>query len=211
MTGSWVEPSRSRLPDRYEPPSASLAPVGRKRLRPAYTDEQLRDLYRTPHDHRRWPDHHLRVGVTIEVARWMAGDGVDAAADLSCGNGAILERVPAGRHYFGDFAPGYDIRGPIEQTIVDLPCVDLFVCSETIEHLNDPDLVLGRIRNRSRMLVLSTPVDAWDDTNPEHYWAWGRSDVEDMLTAAGWRPHVYATADFRPMGLPYCFGIWGVR
>ncbi|WP_433520136.1 hypothetical protein ACQP2T_63390 (plasmid) [Nonomuraea sp. CA-143628] len=183
----------------------------RQRLRPAYTDDELAGLYRTPHDHRRWYDHHLRVDVTIAVARWLAGDGVAAAADLSCGNGAILTSIPAAVKHYGDFAAGYQHCGPIEKTIHEIPDVDLFVCSETLEHLDEPDLALGRIRERSRMLVLSTPVDAWNDSNPEHYWAWAREDVEAMLTAAGWRLHVYATADFRPMGLPYCFGIWGLR
>ncbi|RBQ21611.1 hypothetical protein DP939_02560 [Spongiactinospora rosea] len=183
----------------------------RKRLRPAYSDAELKALYCTPHDHRRWRDHHLRVDVTIAMARWMAGDGVAAAADLSCGNGAILSAVPAGAKYFGDFAPGYRFQGPIEDTIMQIPQVDLFVCSETLEHVDAPMLVLGRIRDHARMLVLSTPVDAWDDDNPEHYWAWSREDIEEMLAAAGWRQHVYATADFRPMGLPYAFGIWGVR
>ncbi|PZG53137.1 hypothetical protein C1I98_06155 [Spongiactinospora gelatinilytica] len=183
----------------------------RKRLRPAYSDAELKALYRTPHDHRRWRDHRLRVDVTVAVARWMAGDGVDAAADLSCGNGAILSAVPAGAKYFGDIAPGYRFQGPIEDTIMQIPQVDLFVCSETLEHVDAPMLVLGRIRDRARMLVLSTPVDAWDDDNPEHYWAWSREDIEEMLAAAGWTLHVYATADFRPQGLPYCFGIWGVR
>ncbi|TLQ45757.1 methyltransferase domain-containing protein [Streptomyces marianii] len=183
----------------------------RVRLRPAYSEAELAQLYRTPHDHRRWRDHHLRVDVTVQVARWMADVGVRAAADLSCGNGAILNQVPADRKHFGDLAPGYELHGPIEKTLEELPEVDLFVCSETLEHVDDPDLVLARIRSRSRMLVLSTPVDAWQDANPEHYWAWSRDDVEAMLTGAGWRLHVYATADFRPARLPYCFGIWGVR
>lgn len=181
-----------------------------KRLRPEYSEERLRELYRTPHDHRRWPDHRLRVDVTIAVARWMAGAGVQSAADLSCGNGAILDAVPAAAKHYGDFAPGHQYQGPIEKTVAELPPVDLMVCSETIEHLDDPDAVLSRIRGRARMLVLSTPVDAWDDDNPEHYWAWSRADVEGMLVDAGWGLHVYAEADLRNQG-PYRFGIWGVR
>lgn len=184
----------------------------RKRLRPAHSQAELQQLYRTPHDHRRWPDHRLRVGVTTQVARWMAGDRAASAADLSCGNGAVLEEVPARRKYFGDFAPGYEFHGPIEKTLTELPHdVDLFICSETLEHVDDPDAVLAGIRGRARQLVLSTPVDAWDDANAEHYWAWSREDIEQMLTAAGWNLHVYTAVDFRPMGLPYCFGIWGVR
>jgi hypothetical protein len=156
------------------------------------------------------------VDTTIVLARWMyqllgRSVAVKRAADLSCGNGAILSAIPAETRYFGDFAPGHEYCGPIEQTIDELPEVDLFVCSETIEHLDDPDAVLATIRSKAWSLVLSTPVDAWHDSNPEHYWAWSRTDVEEMLTAVGWRTSLYSEVDFRPLGMPYCFGIWGAR
>lgn len=183
----------------------------RRRLRPAHSGEELRQMYAVPHDHRNWAGHRLRVSVTREIARWLAGDTVDSAADLSCGSGAVLNAVPARRKHFGDFAPGYEFHGPLEQTLLALRRVDLFLCCETLEHLDDPDAVLALMREKAGKLVLSTPVDAWDDTNPEHYWAWSRADVEAMLFAAGWDPYLYAAADFRLMGLPYCFGIWGAR
>jgi hypothetical protein len=184
--------------------------VTRKRLRPAWSPDDLRRIYATPHDHRRWKDHHLRVDVTIQVARWLAGD-VGSAADLSCGNGAILDAVSATERHYGDLAPGYAYSGPLEETLTQIPNVDLYVCSETIEHLDDPDKALGLIRGKTRLLVLSTPVDAWRDDNPEHYWAWSRDDVEEMLAAAGFATVVYTAVDFRPMRLPYCFGVWGCR
>jgi hypothetical protein len=185
--------------------------MNRARLRPPYSPDELARLYAIPHDHRRWSDHHLRVNATIEVARWMCQTigGVESAADLSCGNGAILKAIPAHDRHFGDFAPGYEYTGPIEETVDPIPAVDLFVCSETVEHLDDPDVALKAIRSKTRHLVLSTPVDAWDDTNPEHYWAWSRAGVEEMLTAAGFEVVVYSTVDFRPSGMAYQFGIWG--
>jgi hypothetical protein len=185
--------------------------VNRRRLRPAYGADELARLYAAPHDHRRWRDHHLRVNATIQVANWLCEYGVQTAADLSCGNGAVLSAIPARQRYLGDFAPGHELAGPIEDTIEQIPPVDLFVCSETIEHLDDPDVVLKAVRSKSDHLVLSTPVDAWDDDNPEHYWAWSRDGVEDMLTAAGFQVVVYTAVDFRPSGLPYEFGIWGCR
>lgn len=185
----------------------------RRRLRPAHSPGELARIYATPHDHRRWRDHHLRVNATIEVARWVADcDGkVSHAADLSCGNGAVLRAVPAAVRYFGDLAPGYEYTGPIEDTIRQIPPVDIFVCAETLEHLDDPGTVLAAIRAKTRMLILSTPMDAWDDDNPEHYWAWSRTDVEEMAAAAGFGVVVFSAVDFRPLGLPYCFGIWGLR
>lgn len=184
----------------------------RVRLRPAHPPEKLAEIYATPHDHRLFGDHRLRVAATIETARWLIADeDVSSAADLSCGNGVVLRSLEAGELHFGDVAPGYRYEGPIEETVEQIPDVDLFVCAETVEHLDDPDAVLKGIRAKTRLLVLSTPVDAWGDDNPEHYWAWGRGDVEAMLTAAGFQVDVYTAVDFRPLGLPYCFGIWGCR
>jgi hypothetical protein len=179
----------------------------RVRLRPAHTPERLAEIYATPHDHTRWEDHLVRVATTAAFARACAGR-VGRAADLSCGDGTILWAVDAEEHMFGDLAPGYPITGPIEQTIDQIPPVDVFVCCETLEHVDDPDLVLKAIRAKTRGLVLSTPVDAWGDDNLEHYWAWSRAGVEGMLTAAGFQPRVYAELDFRSAGGVYSFGVW---
>lgn len=180
------------------------------RLRPAYTPEQLASLYAKPHDHTQWVDHLIRVDVTIAIARGLAGQPV-TAADLSCGDAAIVKALDPRRSYLGDYAPGYELHGPIEETIHEIPRVDLFVCSETIEHLDDPDKVLKEIRGRAASLVLSTPVDCWNDPNPEHYHAWDREAVEEMLTAAGWQVAYYNALDLRPLTGAYCFGIWACR
>jgi 2-polyprenyl-3-methyl-5-hydroxy-6-metoxy-1,4-benzoquinol methylase len=90
--------------------------------------------------------------------------------------------------------------------------VQLYICCETLEHLDDPETVLKAIRSKTQNLVLSTPVDAWRDiTNPEHYWAWDRAAVEEMLRSAGFTVAVYNALDLRPAGGEYCFGIWWCR
>lgn len=180
----------------------------RTRLRPAYSPEQLAHVYTTPHDHTRWPDHLLRVDVTIQVARWLAAlNGCRSVADLSCGNAAIARSLGMDTVILGDFAAGYEHRGPIEDTIGQIPAVDLFVCSETVEHLDDPDAVLRKIRAKARHLVLSTPIDEADDGNPEHYWGWGTADVGDMLQAAGWQAVSLTEVKLRPTWT-YDYQIW---
>lgn len=185
----------------------------RRRLRPAYSPEELAQVYATPHAHSGWQDHRLRVSVTVEAARWLAeSSGARTAADLSCGDGAVLNATSVPLRLFGDIAPGHEFTGPIEETLGEIPDVDLFVCTETLEHLDDPDKVLAGIRAKTRTFLLSTPVAAWQDTNPEHYWAWSRTDVEEMLWAAGFKPAVYSTVDFRSSGEAfYQFGIWGCQ
>jgi hypothetical protein len=181
----------------------------RERLRDTYTADELAQVYATPHQHFGQPDHRVRVAVTIQLGRALGR--LDQVADLACGDGAILGGLDARARTWGDIAPGWDVTGPIEQTIEDLHDVDLFVCAETIEHLDDPDMVLKAIRPRAAKLLLSTPVDAWSDRelNPQHYWAWDREAVEDMLATAGFEVFTYCELDLTYRGPEhYRFGIW---
>jgi hypothetical protein len=185
--------------------------VKRIRLRAAYDTTALDRIYAAPHLHTKWLDHIVRVQVTAALTRSLSGH-VPSAADLSCGDGAILRAVDADERYFGDYAPGYPYRGPLDQTINQMPDVQLYICCETVEHLDDPDTTLKAIRAKTSNLVVSTPVDAWEDArNPEHYWAWDREAVEDMLTAAGFTVVVYNELDLRPANGEYAFGIWWCR
>lgn len=163
----------------------------RVRLRPKHSDEALKQIYATPHDHTKWEDHHLRVDVTTSVAAWVGKRyGCRSVADLSCGDAAIVNNLylpqPWTKH-LGDFAPGYQYTGPIEKTIHQIPNVDMFICSETIEHLDDPDAVLWEIGQVADTLIVSTPIDETvADGNIEHYWGWSTVNVVDMLNNAGW-------------------------
>src|SRR5678816_3418486 len=154
----------------------------RMRCREKYSDEELARIYASPHDHSQFPDHKLRVKKTFELAnRYLTPEDV-TAADLSCGNGAILRYLPhVQTRYYGDYAPGYQYHGPIEETIFQIPNVDVFILCETLEHLDDPDLVLRRIRMRAKKLILSCPLMRWWDENPEHYWAFDRKAIKGML------------------------------
>jgi hypothetical protein len=102
------------------------------------------------------------------------------------------------------------VIGPIEETIQTIPNVDLLVCAETIEHLDDPDRFLKTAHDRVNGLVLSTPVGSWNDPTPGHYWAWDREAVEDMLAQAGFHPVTYLELGWSDKReLPHTFGIWG--
>lgn len=157
----------------------------RRQLRPFYTPEQLREVYARPYDHTRWPDHVERVAKTAATLDAFAAEtGTATVADLSCGDGAILaqSRHPWAERYLGD----YTTTGPIETAIQTLPRVGMFVLSETLEHVEDPDALLADIRARARHLLLTTPHGETGDANPEHYWGWDTDDIRAMLSAAGW-------------------------
>jgi len=185
----------------------------RTRLRPTPTADELAKLYAVPHNHLKWEDHVFRVDVTSALAHHLMKPG-GRVADLSCGNALIARRLQDSHGatlVLGDFAPGYEHTGPIEQTIEQIDPVDLFVCSETIEHLDDPDAVLRQIRRKTNRLLLSTPDGEIDDSNPEHVWGWDAEAVEKMLTAAGFSPDLRATVDIRPAGGVYAYQIWACR
>lgn len=171
-------------------------------------------MYAEPHQHRVWADHRVRVDVTVAVASHMLNKPNATVADLSCGDAAIARRLQtghgAGRLILGDIAQGYQYQGPIEKTVQALRWqeADLFICSETLEHLDDPDSVLALIRQKTDRLVISTPDGEVDDSNPEHVWAWDSAEVEKMLRAAGFTPAMHTSLDLRPGGYMYCYQIW---
>lgn len=180
----------------------------RQRVRAKYSDEELKEIYKKPHDHNNWHDHLIRVEATKQVAKWMF-DG-HSVADLSCGNAEIAKSLNANHMFLGDYAPGYEFHGALEKTVDELPMtVEMFICSETLEHLDDPDYVLNKIRMLTDKLIVSTPLDNWGDPNPEHYWAWSKSDVEVMLRLAGFEPEIYMAIEL-PNYL-YNYQIWGCK
>lgn len=184
-----------------------------KRLRPKWSDEELAKIYSKPHDHFRFGrGHDMRVKVTIEILKDMSKlINAKTGGDLSCGNGAILNSIKLQEKYLGDYAPKYEFEGPLEKTILEMPNVDIYVCSETLEHLDDPNHALKLIRQKSKSLVLSTPIEQWEDTNTEHYWAYDREGVEELLKNSGWKPNVFLFLDTQVFGEPYKYGIWGCK
>lgn len=177
-------------------------------------------MYAQPHRHDVFPDHLERVKYTIEMgARAVRNmlDGEDSdimVADLSCGDAAIAKGIAArfdpGRVklFLGDFAPGYPNTGTVEETLPNIPIVDLFVSCETLEHVDDPLGMLSAIYRRTHTLLLTTPVDNWNDDNPEHIWAWSKSDVDELLATAGFIAYRYEELNMTPQGFPYKWGMW---
>ena len=179
------------------------------RLRPKYSDEELKSIYATPHAHSSWPDHRARVRATIALAKWF--EDVRSVADLSAGDAAIIDGLDVHAKYIGDYATRYEFAGPIEKTIDLIPKVDLFICSETVEHLDQPDLVLKKIRAKTRYLVLSTPDGEDNAGNHQHYWGWSADDMRALLIEAGFEPVIFQSLKFDDPGLVYDYQIWGCK
>lgn len=186
----------------------------RERTRPEWDDEQRTGHYTRPHDARvLYPGQYLRVQTCIDIAtRLVPAPGT--VADLACGNGDIATACAATEHtYLGDIAPGYELHGPIETTIRQIPPVDLMILAETLEHLNDPDLVLRLTRKRTTRLVVSLPVDPEEGENGEQLWAFDREGAEQMFNDAGWAVVIYEEVDAAPSVFAerYRCGVWGLE
>ena len=179
------------------------------RLRPKYSDEELKKIYAKPHAHSEWPDHRARVRATIAVAQWF--EGVRSVADLSAGDAAIIDALDIHSKFIGDFATRYEFTGPLEKTIDLIPKVDLFICSETIEHLDEPLEALKKIRAKTQFLVLSTPDGENNQGNPEHYWGWTADDMRALLVEAGFEPVIFQSLKFDDPALIYDYQIWGCK
>lgn len=179
----------------------------RIRLRPVHSDDYLAVLYAKPHNHLWWQDHRQRVRSTIALAQWF--EDVKSVADLSAGDAAIVSALDVPVKYIGDFAPKYEFTGSLDETIEQIPNVDLFILSETIEHVNDPDSILSKIRAKTKHLILTTPNGESDDGNPEHYWGWDDKDMRQMLVGAGFKPEIYSLLHFENPNLIYDYQMWG--
>jgi hypothetical protein len=180
--------------------------VYRARIRSAYSDDELKNLYRNPHNHAGFHDHILRVKATIAVAQWLGP--LDTAADLSAGDATVINSLTVGKKFIGDIAPGYEITGPIEETIDLIPAVDLFICSETLEHIDNPEFVLSAIRSKAKHLLLTTPDGETQIGNPEHYWGWDSECIKNMLVEAGFEPMCLSLIKLREYGYAYDYQIW---
>lgn len=179
----------------------------RIRLRPAHTPERLAEIYAQPHAHAGWQDHRLRVQMTIAFATWFGH--VNSVADLSAGDAAIINSISADTKHIGDFAPGYEYQGAIDDTIDLIPNVDLFICSETIEHLDDPEATLRKIRAKTKAIIVTTPDGETGDTNPEHYWGWDCDGVRELLEATGFKPIISNKLILSDAGMIYDYQFWG--
>lgn len=184
-------------------------------------------VYPDGYRHDRWPDHVERVKASADMIERYR-DRFRTAADLSCGDGALLNMISRhlDRVVLGDLngvpaSAAVSCKARVLETIgaaalpdslTHMEPVDLFVLSETLEHMDDPDGLLARLTAYSRYLFLSTPLqEAADTGNLEHYWSWGPDDIRAMLRAAGWDPlEVSVLVPRSTRGLPgaYTYQMW---
>jgi len=153
----------------------------------------IAELYAKPYDHLQWDEHVERVRWTIARLNTFLSlrSEIAFAVDLSCGDGAVLRGLsePIDRMY-GDLvdAPHLTIEhGPIEERVRQVTG-DLLICSETLEHLNDPYMFLHDASKSFKWVAITTPLGEDDpEKNYEHYWGWDTLGIATILDTTGWQ------------------------
>lgn len=160
-------------------------------------------MYGHRYDSTRWHEHVERIKRTASIAQELIDrHSLETAADLSCGDSSLLNQLTVMSKQGRD--------GNIDADLDIITCVDLFLCTETIEHLPAPWTTLERIAEKTRWLVLSTPLD--EDPamgNPEHYWSFTAEDVESILYQSGftdWCLYMLAEPNWA-----YTYQVWTAR
>lgn len=168
-----------------------------------------------------WPDHRLRVAVTGAIVAWLKPNSV---LDPACGDGAVVraawEHWPYGAVTLGDASePNIaGIRlwkpGPWAAVVADATDllaatdpVQLVILTEFLEHVPEPEVILGLAREKATQIVVSSPEmrPGQHDINPEHLWMFDGAGYEQMLVDAGWKSVQKTHLTFRS---EYDFQIW---
>ena len=175
--------------------------IERTRINPSPTE--LAALYQHANDADRWPEHTVRVDVTVAVARARFPDR-DLIVDPAAGAGRTARELAVGRTITGDVAPDAPVDHPgvwadilLAQLAEDRVVADLVILGEILEHVRNPADLLVDAAHIGRGLVLSTPLEEADGVNPEHLWRWDAGGVRYLLSAAGWEPVDYVELDYR--------------
>lgn len=152
--------------------------------------------------HLEQPLHRPRLDRAAAFVTIAAQLGAATCSDLGCGDGGLLSLLAGvdGLDAWGyDFAPanaaGWAERG-VKAELADVFGADrdrvrLGECSvltEVLEHIADPDGVIGWVGERSRFVVASSP---WTEgpwgADECHAWAFDMTGYRDLITAGGFR------------------------
>ena len=192
-------------------------------------DELRPDQYQVVRDNRTWVDHILRTYATAAMVAWFEPKSV---ADPACGDASIvryadtirqidsihladisepqmqnikfgvwaMSRIPETRLYTGRW----------QETLSQMPHVDLMVLTEILEHLEDPEELLRAAREKAHHVVVSSPIDeSYPGGNHEHVWSFSRDSYKELLIRSKWTPYVYQELVFTDERYPYNFQVWG--
>lgn len=160
-----------------------------RKLRRFYGLEELRQVYGHPYQPHLHAEHTQRLEYTAMVADALINNhGIQTAADLSAGDRTLVHRLGGEARF--DRVVTHDLSDDgrdIFVALLELEPVDLFLLTETVEHLEAPWDLLEQVWWKTRWLLLTCPLTEPPGTgNWEHYWSFDLVDLRAMLEQAGY-------------------------
>lgn len=157
----------------------------------------------------RQPGFAQRAKLVADLARLVCELRPDIASvsDLGCGDGSLLNRMPAYLERWGYELGASDVGHAVDRLGLDvrqadilrspLEYGDLIVASEVLEHLADPvGFLKGLPDEADAHLIASSPsAETGEWHNSIHSWAWDLDGYRDLLERGGWRVLYQAECD----------------
>jgi SAM-dependent methyltransferase len=150
-----------------------------------------------------WPGREQREPVRSQpgwsvrkpLADWLRAEGANAAGkrvlDVGCGLKPYYPFFAGAAEYVGvdvQENPHADLHGPIEALPVEDGSFDIVLCTQVLEHVDDPPLAireLHRVTAPGGRVLASTHGTMVYHPNPVDHWRWTHTGLERLFDANG--------------------------
>jgi len=140
--------------------------------------------------------HRERLHTAAALVAHAVEQGAKSVVDIGCGDGGLLSLIGTLVDCWGyDLMPSNVAAANRERYVqvwhkdfVHEPIrwADLAVCTEVLEHLQDPHKMVGLIATNARWVVASSPAEETPESHDEvHAWAWDVDGYRAMFESAG--------------------------
>lgn len=133
--------------------------------------------------------------VRYPLAEWLRAEGAAAGGkrvlDVGCGLKPYFPFFADAVEYVGvdvQENPHADIHGAVEALPVDDASYDVVLCTQVLEHVDDPALAvreLHRVTAPSGRVLASTHGTQVYHPNPVDYWRWTHTGLEKLFASNG--------------------------
>ena len=150
-------------------------------------------------EHRRPGKSGITYHVRAALSAWLQAEAVRASTDL--GRYRVLDVGCGIRPYFPYFQPyvseyvgvdvdnpAADLQGSVEALPVENAAYDLVLCTQVLEHVDDPDLAvreLYRVTTPGGRILASTHGVQVYHPSPTDYWRWTHAGLERLFKRNG--------------------------
>jgi SAM-dependent methyltransferase len=158
---------------------------------------------RVPDADRTWPGRSQREpsrsqpgwSVRRPLAEWLRHEGAAATKkrvlDVGCGDKPYYPFFSAAAEYVGvdvEGNPHADIYGVVEKLPVDDGSFDVVLCTQVLEHVDDPALAVRELHRATApggRVLASTHGTQVYHPNPADHWRWTHTGLERLFAANG--------------------------